>query len=74
MVSPGSLNGSGNWKMDELIEITRAYLSERSCLIYSVHPGVDYFEDDFVHELCERESEVIFSLRNRDPAREQESA
>jgi len=46
LVSPGSLNGSGSWKMDELIEIKRAYGSERQCLVYSVHPGVDYFEND----------------------------
>lgn len=74
MVSPGGLNGSGNWKMDELIEITRAYVPERQYLIYSVHPEVDYFEGDLTHEVSEIETEVIFSLRDSDSVRQRPSA
>jgi hypothetical protein len=74
MVSPGGLNGSGNWKMDELIEITRVHASERQCLIYSVHPEVDYFEGDFAREASEMETEVIFSLRDNDSVRQRPTA
>ncbi|WP_201192448.1 hypothetical protein [Pseudomonas fluorescens] len=69
IVSPGHLNGSGNWKMNELVSISRVYSSVRSSLAYRVDADVVYFEDELASRQPCAEPEVIFDLRARDSMR-----
>jgi hypothetical protein len=69
IVSPGHLNGTCNWKMNELVSISQVYSSVRSSLAYRVYPDVVYFEDELARSQPCAEPEVIFNLRDCDSMR-----
>lgn len=62
LVSPGDLNGSEGWKMDEMKEIFRLHAGDRSTLAYVLRSGVTYFEDQRVQHHVETGRQVVFAL------------
>ncbi|VXB16920.1 hypothetical protein [Pseudomonas sp. 8O] len=62
LVSPGDLNGSEGWKMDELKEIFRIHAGDQSSLAYLLRSGVIYLQDQRVKHQVETGREVIFAL------------
>jgi len=62
LVSPGDLNASEGWRMDELKEIFRIHSGGNSSLAYVLRSGVTYFQDQRVKHQAETGREVIFAL------------
>ncbi|ETF06177.1 hypothetical protein ABW53_04965 [Stutzerimonas stutzeri] len=60
LVSPGHLNGTGNWQMDELIEIAKVGLEGRSSLVYRLRDGRVLFEDERARTADASQIQVVF--------------
>lgn len=46
LVSPGHLNGTGSWQMDELLEIAKVRLDDQFSLVYRLSDERALFEDE----------------------------
>jgi len=44
LVSPGQMNGTGEWQMDLLNEIVRTEIAGRCSYAYMLHSGASYFD------------------------------
>lgn len=60
LVSPGHLNGTGSWQMDELREITKFDLEERCSLAYRLSDERVLFEDDRARNADASKSNTVF--------------
>ncbi|PRA17869.1 hypothetical protein VRB78_11655 [Pseudomonas trivialis] len=60
LVSPGELNGTGCWRMDELSEIAQVRSSERLSLIYKMTNEDKYYEDEGARNTFCRDHQVIW--------------
>ena len=62
LVSPGDLNGSGDWQMDELKEILQVHVEENFSLAYVLRSGITFYEDHRVMAQVDTERRIIFAL------------
>lgn len=62
LVSPGHLNGSEAWKMDELKEIIRIHSGEKPSLAYVLRSGTTYFENECHKQLSEAGRQTILAM------------
>lgn len=60
LVSPGHLNGSGNWQMDELLEISEVSLENSFSLVYRLLDERALYEDDRARDADARQTHTVF--------------
>lgn len=60
LVSPGYLNGTGNWQMDELLEIAKVELADRFSLVYRLRDFRTLFEDELARNADATKSHTVF--------------
>lgn len=60
LVSPGHLNGTGAWQMDELSEIAEVNLEGGSSLIYRLFDDRVLFEDERSRDMAGIQTHVVF--------------
>lgn len=60
LVSPGHLNGTGSWQMDELLEIAKVGLEDRFSLVYRLRGERALFEDERARNIDSTQSQTVF--------------
>ncbi|MFP1518168.1 hypothetical protein [Pseudomonas aeruginosa] len=60
LVSPGHLNGTGSWQMDELLEIAKVGLEDRFSLVYRLRDERALFEDERARNVDALQSHTVF--------------
>lgn len=60
LVSPGHLNGTGSWQMDELLEIAKVGLEGRFSLVYRLRDERALFEDERARNADAAQSHTVF--------------
>lgn len=60
LVSPGHLNGTSSWQMDELIEIAKVGLEGRTSLVYRLRDDRVLFEDERARTADATQSHKVF--------------
>ena len=61
LVSPGHLNGSGEWRMDALRRIEEAEVSRGTSYAYSLNSGATYFDREESKGLPRQHWRTVFS-------------
>lgn len=60
LVSPGDLNGTGSWQMDELLEIVKVGLEDRFSFVYRLRDERALFEDERARNVDSTQSHTVF--------------
>ncbi|MDD0841411.1 hypothetical protein [Pseudomonas sp. Gutcm_11s] len=60
LISPGHLNGTGSWQMDELLEIAEVGLEDRFSLVYRLRDERTLFEDERARNADAAQRQTVF--------------
>lgn len=60
LVSPGHLNGTGSWQMDELLEIAKVGLDDQFSLVYRLRDERALFEDERARDSDAAQIHTVF--------------
>lgn len=60
LVSPGHLNGTGSWQMDELLEIAKVGVEDRFSWVYRLRDERALFEDQRARNADATQSHTVF--------------
>ncbi|WLI13889.1 MULTISPECIES: hypothetical protein [Pseudomonas] len=64
LVSPGWLNGTGDWRMDTLLEVAQS--QDGTSLRYTLHDGRHFYFPEAQPDASEKYSVLVFPTREND--------